>query len=127
MVTDKTYVPDKGDIVWLNFNPQTGHEQAGKRPALLSSEAYSTGHAVVISPKTYNKKTRLAIFCPITSRIKDYPFEVRLSEDCKIKGVILADQVKNFDWNVRKAEYICKTPNETLEEVINKLSLLIKL
>jgi mRNA interferase MazF len=114
MVTDKTYVPERGDIVWLNFNPQTGHEQAGKRPA------------VVISPKTYNEKTRLAIFCPITSRIKDYPFEVRLPEDCKIKGVILADQVKNFDWNIRKAEYICKTSDETLEEAINKLSLLIK-
>ena len=112
-MVSKRYIPDRGEIVWLNFNPQAGHEQAGKRPS------------VVISPKIYNEKTNLAIFCPITSKIKGYPFEVKLPEACRIKGVILADQVKNLDWNVRKAEFICRIPDKTLEELIANLLLLI--
>ena len=78
------YVPDRGDAVWLDFDPQAGHEQAGRRPA------------IVLSPAGYNRKVGLAIFCPVTTRIKGYPFEVVIPEGLKISGAILADQVKNF-------------------------------
>jgi len=80
------YTPAQGDIVWIMFNPQAGHEQAGRRPAL------------VLSPAAYNAKVGLALFCPITSQIKGYPFEVLLPADLPVAGVILADQVKNLDW-----------------------------
>jgi len=108
------YVPQRGDIVWINFTPQAGHEQTGKRPAL------------VISPLIYNKKVGLAVFCPITSQIKDYPFEVIIPEGNKIRGVILADQVKSLDYNSRKAQFISKLPSVTVEEVLNKLMTLIQ-
>ena len=108
-----SYIPDKGDIVWLTFNPQAGREQKGRRPALC------------LSPKIYNEKTNLGIFCPITTKIKGYPFEVLIPEKCKTKGVILADQVRSLDWFVRKAEFIEKCPEETLEEVIEKIKILI--
>ncbi len=108
----KTYVPSRGDIVWLNFNPQTGHEQAGKRPA------------IVLSPKEYNIKTGLAILCPITSKIKGYPFEVPISSK-KISGVVLADQVKNLDWQARNIEFIATAPEKVIDEISEKLSLLI--
>ena len=107
------YVPDRGDIVWLNFNPQTGHEQAGKRPA------------IVLSPKVYNNKTGLLIACPITSKKKGYPFEVRLVGR-KIDGVILSDQVKSLDWKVRNAQLIEQADAETISEVQAKLLLLIQ-
>lgn len=108
----KTYVPDRGDIVWLNFDPASGHEQQGKRPA------------VVISPKAYNQKTGLGLFCPITSKIKNYPFEVKIDTG-KISGVILSDQISNLDWNVRDAKFITKAPPKVLEEVIGKAGTLI--
>ncbi len=85
------YVPDRGDVIWLQFNPQAGHEQAGRRPAL------------VISPKAYNRKVGLLICCPITNQKKGYPFEVNLPEGIGITGVILSDQVKSLDWKVRQA------------------------
>lgn len=107
------YIPDKGDLVWLNFNPQSGHEQMGKRPA------------IVISPKEYNEKSGLALFCPITSKVKGYPFEVEINEK-KIKGVILSDQIKSLDWKIRNAEYITKIKIVTFEEVREKLILLIE-
>jgi len=75
------YIPDSGDIVWLTFSPQAGHEQSGRRPAL------------VLSPAAYNEKVGLALFCPITSQIKGYPFEVLLQESLKVNGVILSDQI----------------------------------
>lgn len=106
------YIPDRGDIVWLQFNPQSGHEQAGKRPALT------------LSPKAYNQKVGLAIFCPITSQEKGYPFEVKI-EGNKIKGVILADQVKSLDWKKREAEFIIKAPSKVFNEVIELLNTLI--
>jgi mRNA interferase MazF len=109
-----TYEPDRGDIVWLDFNPQTGHEQAGRRPA------------VVLSPKTYNQKTGLAIFCPITSKVKAYPFIVALPDNLKVKGVVLSDQVKSFDWKSRNAKFICRLPDERIEEVKQKLSVLLE-
>ena len=108
----KTYVPSRGDIVWLNFNPQTGHEQAGKRPA------------IVLSPKEYNIKTKLAILCPITSKVKGYPFEVPISSK-KISGVVLADQIKNLDWQARNIEFISTAPEKVIDEISEKLSLLI--
>ena len=108
------YLPDKGDVVWLQFNPQVGHVQAGKRPAL------------VLSPREYNQKTGLALFSPITSIIKGYPFEVRLPEGLPVEGVILADQIKNLDWISRSAQFTCKVPTEIMQEVILKIETLFK-
>jgi Growth inhibitor len=108
------YSPDRGDIAWLQFNPQAGHEQAGKRPAL------------VLSPKEYNQKTGLALFCSVTSKVKGYPFEVRLPEEFPVEGVILADQIKNLDWISRSAQFACKIPAEIMQEVILKLEVLFK-
>jgi len=109
----KLKVPDRGDIVWLSFTPQSGHEQSGSRPAL------------VISPQEYNGKTDLAIFCPITSQVKGYPFEVKVPDDLEINGVILSDQIKSLDWKTRKAEFICKLPKAILTETLNKISVLL--
>ncbi len=107
------YVPEEGDIVWLEFDPQAGHEQAGHRPA------------VVLSRKAYNRKTGLAIFCPITSQIKGYPFEVNV-DGKKIRGAILSDQVKSLDWKARRAKLIEKLDTETLAEAVAKLSSIIQ-
>ncbi len=106
------YVPERGDIVWLDFDPQAGHEQKGKRPA------------VVLSPGLYNRKTGLAIFCPITGHEKGYPFEVKINSK-KITGVILSDQVKSLDWKVRNAEYIFSVSKPVIEEVLQKVNLLL--
>jgi mRNA interferase MazF len=109
----KNYVPERGDIVWLNFNPGSGHEQQGKRPA------------IVISPKEYNEKTGLGIFCPITSKIKNYPFEVTIK--CKkISGAVLADQIKSLDWKTRKIEFISQENHEKVNEIISKISVLLQ-
>ncbi|TDF94676.1 endoribonuclease MazF [Paenibacillus piri] len=108
------YVPDRGDLVWLQYNSQSGHEQAGKRPAL------------VISPAAYNGKVGLSLLCPVTSKIKGYPFEVIIPQDLPIEGVILSDQVKSLDWQSRQATFICKIPDETLAEVVSKMELLIR-
>ncbi|HQZ99256.1 MAG TPA: endoribonuclease MazF [Thermoflexales bacterium] len=108
-----SYIPNRGDIVWLNFDPQAGHEQAGRRPAL------------VISPATYNSKAGLAICCPITSQIKGYPFEVVLPSCLKIAGAVLADQVKSLDWRVRQASFVCKLPDSALDEVLQKLAAIL--
>jgi mRNA interferase MazF len=86
----KPYVPERGDLVWLNFTPQAGHEQAGQRPAL------------VLSPAAYNGKTGLMLCCPITSQVKGYPFEVAVEGEAGITGVILADQIKSLDWRARQ-------------------------
>jgi mRNA interferase MazF len=107
-----TYTPDRGDIVWLNFTPQAGHEQKGKRPA------------IILSPKEYNKKTGLAVCCPITSNIKGYPFEVIVNGK-KIAGAVLSDHLKNLDWKARDIKYIEKAHAEVLNEVVEKISVLI--
>jgi mRNA interferase MazF len=107
------YVPERGDVVWISFNPQAGHEQAGRRPA------------VVLSPKIYNQKVGLAIFCPITNQIKGYPFEVMLPEEVEVTGVILSDQVKSLDWRVRKADFIKVLPKAVINEVLEKLGTLV--
>jgi mRNA interferase MazF len=111
MVTDN-YIPDRGDIVWLNFNPQKGHEQKGKRPA------------IVVSPKEYNGKVRLGLFCPITSQEKKYPFEVKITNE-KIKGVVLSDQIKSLDWTKGDIEYITESTKKEINEVIEKINILI--
>jgi len=103
------YVPERGDIVWLQFNPQAGDEQSGKLPAL------------VLSPKAYNTKVGLAVFCPVTSRIKGYPFEVILPEKLEIAGAVLADQVKSLDWRARKAKKLGRLPAGLLKEVFAKI------
>jgi mRNA interferase MazF len=107
------YVPDRGDAVWLTFEPHAGHEQAGRRPA------------VVISPRRYNRLSGLALLCPITSRIKGYPFEVSLPPDLPIEGVVLSDQVRSLDWRARRASRICALSSATIEEVIGKLQVLL--
>jgi mRNA interferase MazF len=106
------YIPERGDIVWLNFNPGSGHEQKGKRPA------------VVISPKGYNEKVGLGLFCPVTSKAKNYPFEVKIEND-KINGVVLADQIKSLDWKTREIEFIMKETFDKVNEIIDKISVLI--
>lgn len=108
-----SYAPKRGDIVWLDFFPQSGREQSGRRPAIC------------ISPLEYNKKVGLGIFCPITSIKKGYPFEVLLPEELPIAGVILADQIRNLDWQSRQADYLCSLPEEELVEVLNKIRALI--
>ena len=101
-----SYVPRRGDIVWLSFDPQAGHEQAGHRPAF------------VISPEASNRKTGLFLACPITSKIKGYPFEVALPEDLEVGGVILADQIKSLDWKARRAKFAAPTNDQVINEVI---------
>lgn len=108
----KKYIPERGDIIWLNFDPQSGHEQKGKRPV------------VVLSPKEYNEKTGLGLFCPITSKIKDYPFEVKI-QNKKISGAALSDQIKSLDWRTRGVEFIIKSSSETINEIINKIGVLL--
>ena len=107
------YAPDRGDLIWLNFTPQTGHEQAGKRPAL------------VLSPKEYNGKTGLLIACPVSSKAKGYPFEVIVTGK-KINGVILSDQVKSLDWKARKASFAEKAADTVVSETQAKLHLLLE-
>ncbi len=109
---DKAYIPDAGDIVWLH-NPQAGHEQAGHRPAL------------VLSPATYNGRTSLMLCCPISSRIKGYPFEVPVSMDGEKPSVVLADQIKSLDWKTRKASLKGKASSAQLSEVRRKALILI--
>jgi len=106
--------PERGDLVWLQFDPQAGHEQTGRRPAL------------VISPRSYNAKVGLALFCPISSRVKDYPFEVALPSSGEVSGVILADQIKSLDWRARKAERVAAAPGEVVRQVLAKVRVLIQ-
>ena len=110
----KRYVPERGDVVWLQFDPQAGHEQAGKRPAL------------VLSPSAYNGRVGLALLCPITSQRKGYPFEVPLPADLRVQGVVLADQVKSLDWKARRAELAGALPAATMSEVLAKLGTLLE-
>ncbi len=113
-MTARRYVPDRGDIVWLDFTPQAGHEQRGPRPAL------------VLSPAAYNGKVGLAICCPITSQIKGYPFEARIPEGLAVGGVVLSDQVKNVDWKARRARLVCRAPAPLVEEVAGRLLTLLR-
>ena len=111
-VTRRRRVPDSGDVVWLEFDPQSGHEQAGHRPAL------------VLSPATYNGKTGLMVCCPLTTQIKGYPFEVGFQLD-GVQCVALADQVKSLDWRTRRAKHKGKVNQSVLVEVQAKLKALL--
>jgi mRNA interferase MazF len=106
-------VPDRGDFIWLNFDPQTGHEQAGRRPAL------------VLSPRHYNAKAGLALCCPVTSQVKGYVFEVPIEPGGAVGGTVLADQLRSLDWRDRKAKRIAKAPAALVNEVFEKLILLL--
>lgn len=109
----KKYIPDQGDLIWLDFNPQVGREQAGKRPAL------------VISDKIYNKSSGLAVCCPITSKQKNYPFEVKLNDDLKTVGAVLSDHLRSIDWTARNAVFIERISQRNLLEVLEKLRALL--
>lgn len=108
-----SFIPDRGDIVWLNFSPQLGHEQAGVRPVL------------VLSPKSYNKKSALMLACPITSKTKNYPFEVRVKVK-RIDGVILADQIKSLDWRKRRISFIEKVEAAIIEQTQELIEVILK-
>jgi len=107
------YVPGRGHAVWLAFDPQLGHEQTGRRPAL------------VLSPTPYNERVGLALVCPITTPVKGYPFEVQIPEGSGLEGVVLSDQVKSLDWEKRKAEFICQLPGQVVRDVLAKLRTLL--
>jgi mRNA interferase MazF len=113
VVTGGAYFPARGDLVWINFDPQAGHEQAGRRPAL------------VISPVDYNARVGLVLVCPITSRVKGYPFEVSLPKDVSVSGVVLADQVRSVDWRARRCMFADHAPAGVLDHVLAKLAPLI--
>lgn len=108
------YIPERGDIVWLEFDPQAGHEQAGHRPA------------VVLSPRAYHQKSGLALCCPITSRIKGYPFEVTLPDGLPIAGAVLCDQAKSLDWSARRAKFAATLPPAAVAEILAKLTALLR-
>ena len=108
---NRDYIPELGDIVWVDFNPQSGHEQMGRRPALI------------VSPAIYNSKSGLCLCVPITSKIKGYPFEVSIM--LEKPSVILSDQVKSIDFQARNAEFITKADESTLREVIDNIRQLL--
>ena len=107
------YVSERGDVVRISLSPQAGHEQSGRRPA------------VVVSPAVYNGKVGLAILCPITTRVKGYPFEVLIPEGLPVKGVILSDQAKSLDWRAHQAELIGILPDQVISSVLQKLGTLV--
>jgi mRNA interferase MazF len=107
------WTPERGDVVWITMNPSVGHEQDGRRPAL------------VLSPGAYNGKVGLAILCPVTSQAKGYPFEVPIPEGLPVEGVVLSDQAKTLDWRSREAEFACKIPAESTAEVLRRLATLV--
>ncbi len=114
-MVEQPWVPERGDVVWLTFDPQAGREQAGRRPAL------------VLSPASYNTRTGLAFMCPITSQRKDYPFEVELSLNLSVHGSILADHLKSVDWRDRDAAFIGRVQPEVLRAVLNRIAPLLGL
>lgn len=113
--TATAYQPDRGDLAFLDFQPQAGREQSGRRPALI------------LSPKDYNIKTGLAIACPITSKVKGYPFEVQLPRGTRLEGVVLSDHVKNVDWVARNAQFHGKADRSTIAEVLARIESLLQL
>jgi mRNA interferase MazF len=114
VVREDGYVPARGDVIRITLNPQTGHEQAGRRPA------------VVLSPIEYNRTVGLALLCPVTSHVKGYPFEVLIPDGLEVNGAVLADQVKSLDWSARNAERMCALPFGTVSEILRKIRLLVE-
>ena len=113
MVVSNAGAPRRGDAIIIDFDPQSGHEQAGVRPAL------------VLSPSAYNAAIGLAIVCPITNQVKGYPFEVDVPAGLSVTGVILSDHVKSFDWRARNARVVGRLPQATLDDVLSKLGTLV--
>ena len=113
MKTKRGYVPRRGDVVWISLDLQAGHEQRGRRPAL------------VVSPRAYNQKVGLALLCPITNQVKGYPFEVALPAGLPVSGVVLADQVKSFDWKARQCERMASISNQVVVQVLRRLNTLL--
>jgi mRNA interferase MazF len=109
-----SWAPERGDLVWLRFHPQSGHEQAGRRPAL------------VVSPRAYNEKVGLALFCPIASRAKEYPFEVALPAAGEVTGVVLTDQIKSLDWRARKADRMGKVNPDIIDQTTARILPLVE-
>jgi mRNA interferase MazF len=107
------YVPERGHAIWLTFDPQAGHEQAGRRPA------------VVLTSAPYHQRVGLLLACPVTNQIKGYPFEVALPQGLPVSGVVLSDQVKSADWRARQASFICVLPESTVTDIVAKLSTLL--
>jgi mRNA interferase MazF len=107
------YCPKRGDVIWISFHPQAGHEQTGHRPAL------------VLSPEPYNRKVGLSLLCPLTSQTKGYPFEVHVPPGLPVSGVILSDQVKSMYWNARGASFLCSLPDSVVRQVLNKVGTLL--
>jgi len=110
----KSYTPERGDLIFVNLSPNGGHEQKGKRPA------------VVLSPRSYNQKTGMAIVVPVTSRVKGYPFESPLPENIKVSGVALCDQLRQIDWEFRKAQFLDRVPDGTLKIILAKSRALLE-
>lgn len=111
----RSYVPEAGDLVWLTFDPQTGREQRGRRPA------------VVLSPRIYNERSDLAVVCPITSRVKGRMFEVPVPPGSQVEGAVLADHLKSVDWKQRRAQFAATLDESTLEEVRERIRPLLGL
>ena len=108
-----SYTPNRGDVVWLTFDPQAGHEQAGVRPA------------VVLSPRTYNERSSLMVVVPVTRQVKGYPFEVVLPSDLPVTGAVLSDQIKSVDWRARDARWICSLPEAILNSILQRAGALL--
>lgn len=113
-MTDPTYVPGRGDLVWMDFTPHAGREQGGRRPGL------------VLSPAAYNRRVGLALICPVTSRVKGLPFEVPQPTDLPVQGVILSDHVRNLDWRARRLEPAGRVAEDLLEMVILRIEALLR-
>ena len=113
MKTTRVYVPGRGDVVWITLDPQAGHEQRGRRPALI------------LSPAAYNGRVGLALLCPITSQVKGYPFEVALPDAMPVTGVVLSDQVKSLDWQARDCTLVCSIPDAVVSQVLRRLNTLL--
>jgi mRNA interferase MazF len=107
------YVPERGDLVRLSFEAQAGHEQSGRRPAM------------VVSPREYNRKVGLALFCPLTTRVKGYPFEVAIPEKLKVRGAVLSDQLRSLDWRARRVRRIGRAPAAVVQEALAKAASLL--
>jgi mRNA interferase MazF len=109
----RAYIPDRGDFIWVNLNPRRGHEQSGCRPAL------------VLSPKSYNRKVGLCVICPATRSAKGYAFEAVYTQPDRTESVVLADHVRSIDWRVREISKIARVPDAVLNDVVAKLYSLI--
>ena len=113
-MTSRGRCPNRGDVVWIDFSPHAGHEQAGRRPGL------------VVSPSPYNGAAGLAILCPITSRVRGHPYEVVLPPGLPVQGVVLSDQARSFDWRARRSKHACRAPDAVTLDVLKRLGTLVR-